>query len=233
MVQLGDVNAENLSGTAHVIQAEGQTILSFPMPDGNLGVRNGVADITVSDGRLTLDASGGTNTKIHLVTIEPVTGTRTPAVLGALPADGDVDVVLNPTISANFLNFPNAGTGGATSLDNSTITNATVQLFAITGPAAANGAQVTATVNGTGGGDAINLTPDANLAANSWYRLVIEGVTDLSGEPLLPYSAVFQTGTTVDGGGGDSTGGPPPNPGNQDLDQVAFTDGGAVASGDR
>jgi len=234
LVQLGDPSAESQGSTVHAIRAEGQTLLTFPAPDGQIGVRNGVANVTVSDGRLTLDADGGTNTKIHLVTIEPVSGTRTPAIIGALPADGDVDVVLNPTISANFLNLPNAGTGGATSLDNTTITGSTVQLFAISGPSAGNGASVSATVNGTGGGDAINLTPTANLAANSWYRLVIEGVTDLSGEPILPYSAVFQTGSTVDNGGGDSTGtGGPPVQGPQDLDQVAFTNGGSVASGSR
>lgn len=231
LAQIGGVNLESQGSTVHALRAEGQPMLSFAMPDGRVGVRNAVTTVTVTDGNLTLDAVGGTNTKIQLVAVEEASGIRTPAVLGSLPADGDTAVVLNPTISANFLHLPNAGPTGATSLNNNTITSSTVQLYQLSGgPTSGNASLVSATVNGTGGGDAINLTPAANLQANSWYRLVIDGVTDLAGEELLPYSMVFQTGTEADSGSN------PGNPGggfNNDLSQVAFNDAGAVATGSR
>ena len=75
------------------------------------------------------------------------------------------------------------------------------------------------TVNGTGGGDAINISvPGSALDANSRCRYSINGVQDLAGATVFPFTAEFTTGTGSTPGGGN-------------LDNVSFTKAGDVASG--
>ena len=69
-VSVGDAS---YPGGIHRINAEGITVISgFSGTTGDL-FRQGSATVTVSDGRLTLDPFGGTDTKINYVTIEPWT----------------------------------------------------------------------------------------------------------------------------------------------------------------
>lgn len=215
-VQAGDVDAEGGGNTSHVVKAEGVTMINHPISPGQFGTRTAAQNITVNDGRLTLDGTAGANTKINAVSIQSLDVLRFPAVVGAIPLDGASNVDLNSSISANFLFLPNVSSGGATSLDNSTINNNTVKLFKVNGNSAT---QVSASVNGTGGGDAINLSvPSSILDANSRYRYSINGVKDLAGATVFPYTAEFTTGNSSSQGGGN-------------LDNVSFTKGGNVAAG--
>jgi len=207
LVQVGDSSTENGNGARHLLRAEGVTLTEFTRNAGVFGVKNGTAVVTVSDGRLTLDQSGGSNTKLHLVIVESSSGPNTPAVLGSTPSDGATNVSVNTTISANMLHLPNVSNNGATSLDNGTINTTNVRLFEVT---SGGDVGVSTTVNGTGGGDAINLTPASPLKANTRYRYVIENVKDLAGATLLPFSMEFITGS------GDS------EPSSGSLDNVAF-----------
>ena len=216
LVQVGDNSTEGVSGTRHIVRAEGVTAIDFPQPTGGFGTRNGTTIVTVTDGTLTLDSVGGSNTKILLVTIESDDGLVTPAVLDSTPADGQRNVPVTTGLSANFLDLPNPSASGATSLDNSTITTSTVQLFEVT---SSGEIPIPASVNGTGGGDAINLTPNAPLEALTKYRLSIDGVTDLAGAAILPYSMEFKTDQNLL----VST----------SLDTVAFTNQGPVDTGNR
>lgn len=218
LVQVGDSSTENGNGARHLLRAEGVTLTEFTRNAGVFGVKNGTAVVTVSDGRLTLDQSGGSNTKLHLVIVESSSGPNTPAVLGSTPSDGATNVSVNTTISANMLHLPNVSNNGATSLDNGTINTTNVRLFEVT---SGGDVGVSTTVNGTGGGDAINLTPASPLKANTRYRYVIENVKDLAGATLLPFSMEFITGS------GDS------EPSSGSLDNVAFEKVGTVASGER
>jgi hypothetical protein len=225
-LQAGNPVFETSIATTHALRVEGQTLLDFSVPVGALGVRNTTASVVVTDGRLTVDADNGVNTYLQALMIEEVCGVRTPLVLETTPTDGETNVFLNPTISANSIFLPNPGPTGATSLDNNSINNSTVRLFEVANPDAPNGASITATVNGTGGGDAINLSPIGFLNANTWYRLVIDGVTDLAGEALLPHTMHFRTGTQVNSGnnGGGST---------LDLSQVSFQNAGVVKANEQ
>lgn len=216
LVQLGDVSAETRAGTFHLVRAEGTLLANFSAPVGASGVRNGVGTATVTDGRLTLDSNGGVNTKIEAVIVESLDGARTAAVLGALPGDGAVDVKRDTTISANFLHLPNQSPSGVTSLNNATVNSSTVKLFKVAGSTAT---PVAASVNGTGGGDAINLTPAQPLDANTTYRFDIDGVEDLAGIRVLRYTAEFQTGTEFN----------VPDPGG--LENVRFDRRDGVAQG--
>ncbi len=194
IVQSGDPGLETQVNTRHLIRVEGQTVLDFPMDLQDFGVRNGTALVSLNDGRLTLDAVGGSNSKIQFIVIESTDGFTSPAVLLSNPPDGAQLVSPSTTISANFLHIPNISESGASSLDNTTITENTVQLFEIAGD---QDILIPSTVNGTGGGDAINLTPLSDLKANTSYRFVIRDVRDLAGETLIPFSEVFVTGDAI------------------------------------
>ena len=136
-----------------------------------------------------------------------------PRITGSIPGNGDDNVSLTTSISANELYLPN-GQDGVFGIDNATITTQTVKLFRFEG-----GTEIPATVNGSGGGDAINLTPSIPLEPNTTYRFVIDGVTDLTGVPFERYEAVWTTAADD----GNAAGA---------LDDVSFTRAGDVATGE-
>ncbi len=216
IVQVGDALPELIPGTRHLILVESDTLADY-LPKSNAGVRNFTKTVVVSDGFLTLSSPGGLNTKVNMVIVESLDGFHTPAILGSFPTDGAVSVLTSTSISANFLHLPNESVGGATSLDNTTITTETVKLYEIT---PSGDVLVESTVNGTGGGDAINLTPVAFLKPNTSYRFVIQGTSDLASNPVLQFSTVF---TTIE---------EEENEQGSENEQIAFQSLGVVAAGD-
>ncbi len=137
----------------------------------------------------------------------------TPRVKSSIPANGAQDVSLTTSISANDLFLPN-GKDGIFGVDNSTVNSRTVKLFEV-----ATGNEVPSSANGTGGGDAINITPISQLEPNTSYRFVIDGVKDLTGATFETYSATF------------TTAGEKPDERNP-LDGVSFVQVGNVATGE-
>ena len=149
--------------------------------------------MNVADGRLTLDARGGTNTKIDYVTIVSDTADQRPSVTTVRPSNGATGVLRDTSVTAE-VDLPNVGAG----IDPATLTASTVRLVR-----ASDGAPVAANRNTTGGGDAIILQPTAPLASNTRYSFeVTSGLRDLSGAPFLPFDSSFTTGTGTSGGGG-------------------------------
>lgn len=68
-VSVGDADKRNFDST-HVINVEGTEVI----PASKLGsgeFKTGTATVTVSDGYLTMDSVGGTNTKVNYITITP------------------------------------------------------------------------------------------------------------------------------------------------------------------
>ena len=135
-----------------------------------------------------------------------------PRVRGSIPANGAQDVSLTTSISANDLYLPN-GQNGIFGVDNETVSNLTVKLFEV-----ATGTEIPATANGTGGGDAINLTPSIPLELNTSYRFVVDGVRDLTGALFEPYAATFTTAAEREDEG-------------DELNSVAFSQVGNVVTG--
>ena len=161
---------------------------------------SGSRTVTVADGRLTVDATGGTNTKINYIDIasgECVSTGARPSVRSSNPANNATNVALDAPVTAEVI-LPNCG-----GIDRNTVTSSTVRLFLVS-----TNTQVSATVNSSGGGDVIVLQPTAALAANTQYRFeVTDGLHDLSGAAFLPYTSTFTTGTSGGGtGGGTFTG---------------------------
>jgi hypothetical protein len=196
-VAVGDP-AVNSDPEQHTIRLEGQTAISQFAPSGPAGAatrsQTVTARVNVGDGRLTVDAEGGTNTKIHFVDIVPVSDPLQPYVTAVTPVDGASGVLRNTSIAANVF-VPGGG------IRSSTITNNSVQLLR-----ASDLSQVAATVNTTGGGDAITLQPSDYLDPNTRYIFKVNSaVEDGSGRQFLPFSSSFTTGTGGGPGGGDPT----------------------------
>ncbi|KAB8332807.1 glycosyl hydrolase, partial [Scytonema tolypothrichoides VB-61278] len=182
----------------HTIRLEGQTAISQFAPEGPAGAstrsRTVTARVNVSDGRLTVDAEGGKNTKLHYIDIVPVADPLQPYVTAVTPADGTTGVLRNSSIVANVF-VPGGGIRG------NTVTNETVQLLR-----ASDLSQIPATVNTTGGGDVLTLQPSDYLDPNTRYIFkVTSGVEDGSGRQFLPFTSSFTTGTGGGPGSGDPT----------------------------
>ncbi|MDN3688840.1 PKD domain-containing protein [Cyclobacterium jeungdonense] len=220
-VGVGDPNVDgSVEDTpSHTINVEGISAINAFVPQGETGApgrfTTGTVQVVVADGRLTLDPGTGFNTKINFVRITATEGgVQTPRILGVNPENGAINVSVTTSVSANNLFLPNPNESGLTSVDNSTITNSTVRLFK-----QSSNTPIGASVNGTGGGDAINLVPSLPLEANTTYVFEVDGVKDLAGEAFEPFTSSFTTGSG--GSSGPTT----------DLDNVSFTKQGAVASG--
>jgi hypothetical protein len=181
-----DVSVSAGDGTTldskHSINVEGINAISLFVPTTAVRFKSATVAVTVSDGRLTIDAIGGTNTKINWVTIR----TAQPAVVSVNPPDGATNVSENASISTNVLRLPYSG------INNATITSSSVFLTEN-----ATGVVVPSNANGTGGGDAITLVPSSALKLSTTYKFhVTSGVKDLSGNSFVPYSSIFTTSST-------------------------------------
>jgi len=135
VITAGDPNVESTLNTHHIIKAEGVTVIDY-MPNSSAGLRTDVANITVSDGRLTIDGNSGINSKLVALAIQSTDILQHPAVIQSTPADGATNVNTGTSISANFIATPNQNNQGLGFIDNSTITSNTVKLFELNGATA-------------------------------------------------------------------------------------------------
>ena len=102
-----------------------------------------------------------------------------------IPPDGYTFVGRDTAVKVD-VNLPNVGQGVA----ESTLTPANVQLIRTS-----DSLEVEATVNTTGGGDAIVLQPKDLLDARTGYLFrITAGVTDQSGATFIPFESHFSTG---------------------------------------
>jgi hypothetical protein len=180
---------------SHVINVEGTRIVDGFVPSGANGSATrhttGKAVVNVSDGELTMDAIGGTNTKPNYVEISPTDATADrPSITSTIPADGATNVARSTSVAANIKSV-NDG------VDDATLDSNTVRLFKVDSDGT-NGAQVDATYGTSGGNDVINLIPKSALEANTKYRFeVTDGVKDLDGLAFRPYTMSFTTGSAL------------------------------------
>jgi hypothetical protein len=189
-VQVG-VGDPGYFDSKNAINIEGQVAIQNFVPSTAVPFKTVTRTVNVADGRLTIDAVGGTNTKLDYVTISTAPLGNRPSVRVVNPADGATGVNRATSVNAD-LNLPNVGAG----VDTNTLSSSTVRLVR-----AADDVAVPAHVNTSGGGDTIILQPTATLAANTQYRFeVTKGVKDLTGAPFLPTSSTLTTGTVTGSG---------------------------------
>ena len=140
------------------------------------------ANVTVSDGKLTVDAVGGINTKLDHIEITSSTGTgqtTTPTITGATPANGTTGVALNTSVSL-ALSEPVL------------LSSVTPAHMMLTGP---GGAVVAGNYNADAAGGTASFTPSANLAVNTLYTLKVTGLVAASGPTFGTFTSSFTTGS--------------------------------------
>lgn len=109
-----------------------------------------------------------------------------PFVVSVNPVNKSTNESVDAAISTDMTMLPNGG------IDNSTLTSTNVKLIKVSTNTA-----VAASVNGTGGRDAITLDPNNLLEPQTEYRFEItSGVQDLGGNAFVPFSSTFKTGDT-------------------------------------
>lgn len=175
--------------STHTIEAENVVAVNAFKPTANNRFATGTVTVNVIDGRLTVAPTGGTNTKITWLEVDYVDPSR-PRVAQVTPGGGETNTVRDLSVTTE-LYLP----AGATNPN--TVTSDNVKLIKVS-----DGSLVPSSVNTSGGGDVLVLTPTAMLDANTQYQFVVtEGVKDIAGNPFMPFESLFTTGTLVSGTG--------------------------------
>jgi glucose/arabinose dehydrogenase len=186
-VGVGDASA--LFDSKHAIALEDLQLIQPYQPTTSNRFKTATTIISVTDGRLTISPTGGTNTKIDYVDIEAV-DTNRPRLLTVTPTDGDSGVTRDSSVTAEVY-LPQGA------INPNTVTSSTVRLFDV-----ATGAQIPSAANTSGGGDVLVLTPTDTLAADTQFRFEItDGVQDIAGNAFLPHVSTFTTGQVKSGNG--------------------------------
>jgi len=185
-VAVGD--AANNFDSSNTVNIEGKTAISGFVPTANRRFSTATLRVPVTDGKLTIDAIGGTNTKFDYVIIAQ--GER-PSVRVTGPQDGEVMVNPSSPITADV------------NVVSSAIDLASLSAAAVNLTEHATGTQVPAQLNTSGGGDVIVLQPNAALKANTQYDFnVTAALTDSSKLSFLPTTRTFVTGSATTSGSG-------------------------------
>jgi hypothetical protein len=186
-VSVGDVPSNRgVYDSKHTIRVEGDTVINQFQGSNTQRYQIDSATVKVTDGRLTVDAFGGDNTKINYLEILKITAGSHPSVPDSFPRNRTVGVKRDAAIVADVF-LPNVGKG----VNATTLNSTTVQVYQTF-----NKERVDGNFNTTGGGDAIVFQPTALLKPNTNYTFrVTEGVKDESGATFLPFSTTFTTGT--------------------------------------
>ena len=166
-VLAGDLFPEGRPGTIHVINAESYNLIYQPTVYGEVNQFTGSAVVSVTDGRLTLDAIGGYNTKICHVTIAAAPPEPVAFFADVVPANGAMNV--SPY---SFQMTASVNTPPNYELDKASIVGR-IRLFEQTD---AGLFEVPSNSNDTGGGDAVTLTAKSSLKPATTYVFSIEGV---------------------------------------------------------
>ncbi|MEO1329243.1 MAG: malectin domain-containing carbohydrate-binding protein [Pseudomonadota bacterium] len=188
-VSVGD----SFTDSAHVLNVEGQALLPSFAPSGPHLYEVATTVVEVTDGKITIDAIGGDNTKINYVHIAEVSGDPAPEVASSTPASRATGVDPEASVTFEVSLLPQNGT-----IDETSLSSSTVKLYETN-----SGTEVPGLANTTGGGDSITFTPSVALQPNTHYSVVIDGVTDLAGRPFDPYTTTFTTGEGSGGSTGD------------------------------
>ncbi|MDB4919439.1 Ig-like domain-containing protein [Mucilaginibacter sp.] len=141
--------------------------------------------------RATVSATSSQFTSATFAVQVAVVDSLRPYVVSSSPLNGAVNVPVNTvSIAANNLHIPVvAGYPGG--VDNSTITSSSVRLYQLVDTSSV---LVPGVVQGTGGGDAISISPSSALMPNSRYKFVVTSlVKSYPGAAFAPYEAIFTT----------------------------------------
>lgn len=190
-VSVGDIaNARGVYDSQHTIRVEGDTIINHFQGSNTQKYQLNSGTVKVIDGKLTIDAFGGFNTKINYLEIVPISPGNHPSIPDSFPRTRATGVRLDAAIATDVF-LPNVGQG----VDAATLNLNTVQLYQTF-----NKEVVEGNFNTSGGNDTIVFQPTGLLKPNTNYTFrVTEGVRDQSGATFQPFSTTFTTGTEFTG----------------------------------
>ncbi|MEE8603134.1 putative Ig domain-containing protein [Euzebya tangerina] len=175
----------------HAINIEtGLAILAFQADAGQEYLQV-TAQAGVEDGRLTINAIGGANTKLNYVQVRSL-GTQ-PFATQMIPPNRATDVAIDSAVSAS-VSVPGTGLGVDPDRDTS-LTDDAVKLFEVT---ATGEEEVTGNRGSTGGNDTIAFSAQPALEYDTTYRYVIDGVLDEAGNTFGTFQSTFTTETEPD-----------------------------------
>ncbi|WP_347157367.1 malectin domain-containing carbohydrate-binding protein [Pontibacter chitinilyticus] len=163
-VGVGDqVGANNIYDSQHTINVEGVTAIDKFQGTPAKEFEQKTVTVNVTDGRLTITAAGGTNTKITSIIVQPSTTVPTLAVT---PAELIFNGVNGTTIGPKAVMLKNEG-GSPLTISSITKTGPNQALFTVAGTPATLEAGETATVNVTFAPNAVgNLEAALEIASN-------------------------------------------------------------------
>ena len=163
-----------------VIRVEGQTAIDFTPSTSQLNQTTTVT-VDVADGALTVDAVGGTNTKVDYLQIQPA-NVALPHVTVVQPGNGATNVTLDAAVTVQL----------SDGVDATTATAAGLQLFD------PNNAQIDGHYNTDGAYSNVTFVPTANLAPNTLYTVkVTPSLKDPAGDSYQPFTSTFTTGSSL------------------------------------
>ncbi|WP_159449261.1 PA14 domain-containing protein [Demequina sp. NBRC 110051] len=193
-VAVGDQMGATEYDSLHVINVEGSVAIEGFQGSAADEFETVTTEVGVYDGRLTIDARGGFNTKMAYVEIVGLEVDR-PHIDVVNPLNRSTDADVTGGVAATFARV-HAGGG----VDDTTMPG-NVKVFNV-----ATGAEVPGSVNTSGGNDTINFDPDGEFAPNTTYRFTVSAeVKDLFGLPFVPFTSIFTTGDGVIVGGEEFT----------------------------
>ncbi|WP_234998789.1 malectin domain-containing carbohydrate-binding protein [Demequina sp. NBRC 110057] len=191
---VGDQMGSTSYDSVHTVNVEGSVAIDSFQATAAKEYETYTATVGVWDGKLTLDALGGFNTKLAYVDIEGVEFDR-PHIDAVNPLNRATDADITAGVAATFARV-HAGGG----VDDTTMPG-NVKVYN-----AATGAEIPGSVNTSGGNDTINFDPNGEFAPNTTYRFVVgSGVKDLFGNSFVPFESIFTTGAGVIVGGDEFT----------------------------
>ena len=173
--------------SVHAINVEGAVALETFQATTADEYETATVTVGVSDGRLSIDAVGGNNTKINYVHITEVPDA--PHVTTMRPLNRSLGFDPTDGVSAD-ISVPGSGVGvDPNSLDGN------VKLFDVL-----TGIEVPSTVGTSGGNDNISLQPDEQLTPGRQYRFVVTSAVtadDVAAAPFVPFVSLFTAGEPV------------------------------------
>ncbi|MBE9192445.1 PQQ-dependent sugar dehydrogenase [Gloeocapsopsis crepidinum LEGE 06123] len=189
-VSVGDEpNPNGVYDSKHTIRVEGVTAIDKFQSNALQEYKLETVKVNVNDGRLTIDAIGGTNTKINFIEIFNITPGKHPNITGfAVDRDTQGRAYLNTSINVDVA-LARAGIG----VEANSLNASTVKLYRTK-----DGQQVPGLVGTSGGNDVIVYQPSQNLAPNTNYTFIVtNNVKDESGTSFNTSSFTFNTGNTT------------------------------------
>ena len=178
-VAVGDASVT--TGSNHKITVESETAVNGFTPSASDRFQIATVRVDVTDGKITLSAAGGTNTKLVFVDIHDANNTAR-TIISVDPSNGAVGV---PTTTSVNLAPSHA-------IEQTTMTAATVKLLR------PDGSQVPGNYNSDAAGGTISFTPLSQLATSTTYQVrTTAGLKDLDGVPFAPFASSFTTGEST------------------------------------